>query len=45
MNGAAKIPSVMYYDKEGNVAAVGAEAMSEDIYEIAQAEGWVKPEW
>ena len=45
MNGASKIPTVMYYDREGNVAAVGAEAVAEGMYEIAQDEEWVKTEW
>jgi hypothetical protein len=36
---------VIYYDKAGNVCAAGAEAMSEEIFETALDEGWVKSEW
>ena len=43
--GASKIPTIIYYDLGGNVRAVGAEAMREGIYEIAEDENWVKAEW
>ena len=43
--GAAKIPTVIYYDQDGKVQAVGAEAMQEGIYEQADEEHWVKAEW
>lgn len=36
---------MLYYDSEGNVRAVGAEAMSEGTYEQAEDEGWFKVEW
>jgi stage V sporulation protein SpoVS len=45
ISGSSKIPTVIYYDKEGNVRAVGAEAVREGIHEIASDEGWVKAEW
>ncbi|KAJ3512906.1 hypothetical protein NMY22_g15199 [Coprinellus aureogranulatus] len=45
ISGASKIPTVIYYDKEGNVCAVGAEAMREGIFEQAEDEGWIKSEW
>ena len=35
----------MYYDRNGQVRAVGAEAMGEDIYERAEDESWNKTEW
>ncbi|KAK0448956.1 uncharacterized protein EV420DRAFT_1313075 [Desarmillaria tabescens] len=38
----AKIPTIIYYDKEGNVRAVGAEALKQNIVEQAEEEGWVK---
>ncbi|PBK65402.1 hypothetical protein ARMSODRAFT_1022211 [Armillaria solidipes] len=38
----AKIPTVIFYDKEGNVRAVGAEALKQNIVEQAEEEGWVK---
>jgi hypothetical protein len=45
ITGASKIPTVIYYDRSGKVRAVGAEAMKEGIYEIAEDENWVKAEW
>jgi hypothetical protein len=45
ISGASKIPTVIYYDRSGRVKAVGAEAMREGIYEIAEDENWVKAEW
>ena len=45
ISGASKIPTVIYYDLNGNVRAVGAEAMKESIYLIADDENWVKAEW
>jgi hypothetical protein len=45
ISGASKIPTVIYYDRAGNVKAVGAEAVTEGIYEIAEDEHWVKAEW
>jgi hypothetical protein len=45
ISGASKIPTIIYYDLAGKVQAVGAEAMRESIYEIAEDENWVKAEW
>ncbi|KAF9476870.1 hypothetical protein BDN70DRAFT_881863 [Pholiota conissans] len=45
ISGASKIPTIIYYDRSGNVKAVGAEAMREGIYEQAEDEQWVKAEW
>ncbi|PPR05624.1 hypothetical protein CVT24_002810 [Panaeolus cyanescens] len=42
---AAKIPSVMYYDKSGKLRAAGFKAMHEDVYEKALARKWEKVEW
>ncbi|KAH6908771.1 hypothetical protein BKA70DRAFT_1103304, partial [Coprinopsis sp. MPI-PUGE-AT-0042] len=39
------IPTVIYYDQRGNVAAAGAEALREGINEQADDEGWKKAEW
>jgi hypothetical protein len=36
---------VIYYDRAGNVKAVGAEVMVEGIEEMALEEQWVKAEW
>lgn len=45
INGASKIPTIIYYDCAGKVMAVGAEAVKEGIYETAEDEHWVKAEW
>ncbi|KAJ2912890.1 hypothetical protein MD484_g7534, partial [Candolleomyces efflorescens] len=45
ISGASKIPTVMYYDKEGRVRAVGAEAIQDGMHETALEEGWFKTEW
>ena len=45
ITGASKIPTIIYYDRAGNVKAVGAEAVKEGIYETAEDEYWVKAEW
>ena len=44
ISGASKIPTVIYYDRTGNVKAVGAEAMKESIFKIAEDEHGVKVE-
>jgi len=45
ISGASKIPTIIYYDKNGHVKAVGAEATKDGIYENAMDRGWVKAEW
>lgn len=45
ISGASKIPTIIYYDLEGKVRAVGAEATREGIYEAAEDGHWVKAEW
>ncbi|KAH6910171.1 hypothetical protein BKA70DRAFT_1399153 [Coprinopsis sp. MPI-PUGE-AT-0042] len=40
-----KIPTEIYYDAEGNVKAVGAEASKEGIDDVAEDEGWTKAKW
>ncbi|KAH6910163.1 hypothetical protein BKA70DRAFT_1466549 [Coprinopsis sp. MPI-PUGE-AT-0042] len=40
-----KIPTEIYYDSEGNVQAVGAEARRSGIEDIAEDEGWTKAKW
>ncbi|KAL6307414.1 hypothetical protein BKA93DRAFT_727356 [Sparassis latifolia] len=42
--GNSKIPSIMYYDRHGNMKAAGAEAESASIVANAEDEGWVKAE-
>jgi hypothetical protein len=41
----AKIPSVLYYDKDGNVRAAGAETECNSMVIIAEEEKWVKVNW
>ncbi|KAF9444306.1 hypothetical protein P691DRAFT_712054 [Macrolepiota fuliginosa MF-IS2] len=43
--GNAKIPSVMYYGKDGRVRAAGAEAERDGVEIIAEEEEWIKVEW
>ena len=45
ISGASKIPTVIYYDQSGKVRAVGAEAMKESVFVVAEEENWVKAEW
>ena len=45
VGGDCKIPSIIYYDLQGVVRAVGAEALQEQIIEQAKDDGWVKLEW
>ncbi len=46
MAGAPKVPSVLYYDKQGNMAArPGAEVNSAENVERADDEEWIKIEW
>ncbi|KAF9526170.1 hypothetical protein CPB83DRAFT_837537 [Crepidotus variabilis] len=42
---ACKVPTIIYYDQQGNVKAVGAEALQDGIYERALEDNWVKAEW
>ncbi|KAL0573588.1 hypothetical protein V5O48_008365 [Marasmius crinis-equi] len=45
MGGDAKIPSIIYYDREGRVKAVGAEALQEHVKEEADRNGWFLSKW
>jgi hypothetical protein len=40
-----KIPSIIYYDKEGHVKAIGGEAINESIHQAAIEGDWYKAEW
>ena len=35
----------MYYDRMGNLKAVGYEALKDELAEVAMSEQWVKLEW
>ncbi|KAJ7117906.1 hypothetical protein C8R43DRAFT_1091104 [Mycena crocata] len=41
----AKVPSVLYYDADGNPKAYGAETEDEDTIIEAEENGWFKVEW
>jgi hypothetical protein len=41
----SKIPTIIYYDDNGSVCAVGAEAVQEGIDDTAENNGWTKAEW
>jgi hypothetical protein len=45
VGGDCKIPSIICYDPDGAVRAVGAEAMQESVEEEIDDNGWVKLEW
>ncbi|KAG1792831.1 uncharacterized protein HD556DRAFT_1432493 [Suillus plorans] len=45
VGGDCKIPSIICYDPDGTVRAVGAEATQEYIEEKIEDDGWVKLEW
>jgi molecular chaperone DnaK (HSP70) len=45
VGGDSKIPSILYYDQDGELRAVGAEALQESVIEQAEEEGWAKLEW
>lgn len=44
VTGNTKIPSLLYYDRSGNVVAAGAEAEGAQIADQAEDEGWTKVE-
>ena len=39
VSGSSKIPTVLYYDKDGTVRAVDAETLTDGIYEMAEEGG------
>jgi hypothetical protein len=42
--GSTKIPSVIYYDRQGRMKAAGAEADTSAAQARAEDEGWIKAE-
>ncbi|SRR6266702_852683 len=42
--GSYKIPTLMFYDQDGNMKVAGAEADSNAIIDLAEDEGWTKAE-
>ncbi|KIK04209.1 hypothetical protein K443DRAFT_130999 [Laccaria amethystina LaAM-08-1] len=45
ISGASKIPTIVFYNRQGEVKAVGAEAISEETLVKAGKQGWLKAEW
>jgi hypothetical protein len=45
VGGDSKIPSILYYNRDGELRAIGAEALQESVVEQAEEEGWAKLEW
>ncbi|KAG9312597.1 hypothetical protein JVU11DRAFT_6994 [Chiua virens] len=43
--GDSRIPSILHYDKEGLLRAVGAETQQKHIIELAASEQWTRLEW
>jgi len=39
------VPSVIFYDPDETVRAVGAETLSEEVVEKALDEDWYRAEW
>ncbi|ESK94661.1 hypothetical protein Moror_14297 [Moniliophthora roreri MCA 2997] len=42
--GNSKIPTILYYDRDGNLMAAGAEADTSTTLSMAEDEGWLKVE-
>ncbi|KAK1226885.1 hypothetical protein PQX77_010132 [Marasmius sp. AFHP31] len=45
VGGDSKIPSIIFYDQDGNVRACGAEATEESFLEEAEEEEYTRVEW
>ncbi|KAF8650746.1 hypothetical protein AX16_005058 [Volvariella volvacea WC 439] len=45
LNGTARIPSIIYYRADGQVAVAGVDAASDDTKINAQMHKWAKAEW
>ncbi|KAK1227389.1 hypothetical protein PQX77_009616 [Marasmius sp. AFHP31] len=45
VGGDSKIPSIIYYDQEGKICAVGAEATEDSFLEEAEDEHYIRVEW
>jgi len=45
VGGDSKIPSILYYNQQGQLCAAGAEALQERVIEQAEEENWIKLEW
>lgn len=45
IGGTSKVPSILWYDTEGNVRGAGAEALLPEVLQKAEDEQWIKVEW
>ena len=45
VGGDNKIPSILYYDHQGAIRAIGAEALQQHVIDEAEEDYWVKLEW
>ena len=45
VGGDCKIPTIIYYDEQGKVCAIGAQAVREGIDDEAEDGKWTKAEW
>lgn len=45
MGGDSKVPTSIYYDREGIIRAEGAETMLAESMDRAYDEGWQRAEW
>ena len=45
VGGDSKIPTILYYDQQGNVCAVGDEVNEEGIEQMAEEKEWTRAEW
>ncbi|KAF7290140.1 hypothetical protein MIND_01327200 [Mycena indigotica] len=43
--GDSKVPSVVWYDRDGQPRALGAQTLDENVRRLAQQEGWEKAVW
>ena len=43
--GDCKIPSILWYDRQGTIRAIGAEARISHVEGQAVEEGWVLSKW
>jgi hypothetical protein len=45
VGGDSKIPTIIYYDSQGEFRAAGAEATLPSVLSEAEEEEWIKAEW
>uniref|UniRef100_A0A8H7Y9N2 Protein kinase domain-containing protein n=1 Tax=Psilocybe cubensis TaxID=181762 RepID=A0A8H7Y9N2_PSICU len=45
LSGSFKVPTTIYYDEFGELRAIGAETMSEEVIKVAESNGWRKVKW